>query len=80
MYKLHNIRKSGDSYIAELFDCNYNQTIPIIILPGVEDCNWVAINQVTGIGMWDIVSVGNNKENIEDWQDGDIVVLGNAIQ
>lgn len=80
MYKIYNIRKSGDDYIAELYDCNYNKTIPIIILTGIKKCNWVALNQKTGKGMWEIVSVGNDKDNIETWEDGDVVILGNAIQ
>ena len=80
MYKIYNIRKSRDCYIAELYDCNSRKTIPIIILQAIKNCNLVAINQKTGKEMWEIESVGKGKTNIEDWQDGDAVILGNAIQ
>ena len=80
MFRLRNITNVGNEWVAELYDCNYRTTIPIIIQRGGGNCGWVAINRTNRTDMWEIISVGNGNENIENWQNEDIVQLGVSIK
>lgn len=77
---LKDIEPNIDGYFAELVDADNDRTIPVIIQKAGGRCEWIAIDAVNRKNIWEIIFVGTNKPNIENWEAGDEILLGNSIK
>ena len=74
---IKNFRKVENEYFADLFNQQTGDAIPVKIVPNAG--GWGAIETEGEFRSWEIDSVKTVKSNIEDWCDGDELVLGNRI-
>ena len=77
---LQNLLLIGQEYHADLIDVEHDKIISVIIQKGGGHCDWVAIDVTNPQNMWEITFVGTNKPNIENWENGDQIMLGISIQ
>ena len=70
----------GEEYHAKLIDVENNKITPVIIQKGGGRCEWTAIEATNKNEQWEILFVGSNKPSVEDWVDGDHIMLGYAIR
>ncbi len=76
---IKNFRKVENEYFADLFNQQTGDAIPVKIVPSAVG-GWGAIETEGEFRLWEIDSVKTVKPNIENWCDGDELVLGNRIK
>lgn len=76
---IKNFRKVENEYFADLFNQQTGDAIPVKIVPNTVG-GWSAIETEGEFRLWEIDSVKTVKPNIENWCDGDELVLGNRIK